>query len=120
MKKVRTTNPELIRLTRLLKKQSKESNTAVWKKIAEILAKPRRKRVAVNLSRINRYTQKSDVIVVPGKVLGNGVINHSVTVAAFDFSEKAKEKILAAKGKCISIIDLVKKNPKGANVKVIG
>ncbi|MEM2104849.1 MAG: 50S ribosomal protein L18e [Candidatus Bathyarchaeia archaeon] len=120
MKKVRTTNPELIKLIRLLKKQSKESNAAIWKKIAETLAKPRRKRVAVNLSRINRYTKKSDVVVVPGKVLGNGVINHPITVAAFDFSEKAKEKILTAKGKCLSIIDLVKKNPKGSNVKIIG
>ncbi|MEM3695090.1 MAG: 50S ribosomal protein L18e [Candidatus Bathyarchaeia archaeon] len=120
MKKVRTTNPELIKLIRFLKKQSKENDAAIWRKIAEILAKPRRKRVAVNLSRINRYTQKSDVVVVPGKVLGNGVINHPITVAAFDFSKKAKEKILAAKGKCLSIIDLVKKNPKGSNVKVIG
>lgn len=120
MKEVRTTNPELIKLIRFLKKQSKENNAAVWMKTAEILAKPRRKRVAVNLSRINRYTQKSDVVVVPGKVLGNGVINHPITVAAFDFSEKAMEKISAVKGKCLSIVDLVKKNPKGSNVKVIG
>ncbi|MGB9675637.1 MAG: 50S ribosomal protein L18e [Candidatus Bathyarchaeales archaeon] len=120
MKKVRTTNPELIKLIKFLKTQSKENNSAVWRKTAEILAKPRRKRVAVNLSRINRYTQKGDVVVVPGKVLGSGVISHPITVAAFDFSEKAKEKILAAKGKCLSIVDLVKKNPKGSNVKVIG
>jgi len=120
LKEVRTTNPELIKLIRFLKKQSKENNAAVWRKTAEILAKPRRKRVAVNLSRINRYTQKSDIVVVPGKVLGNGVIDHPIIVAAFDFSEKAKEKILAVKGKCLSIVDLAKKYPKGSNVKVIG
>jgi large subunit ribosomal protein L18e len=103
-----------------LKKQSRENDVEIWRTTAEILAKPRRKRVAVNLSRLNRYTQKSDVVVVPGKVLGNGLITHPITVAAFAFSAKAKEKILAARGKCLSIIDLIKKNPRGANVKVIG
>jgi len=60
------------------------------------------------------------MVVVPGKVLGAGEINHPVIVAAFSFSEKAKEKIKAAKGKCLSFIDLIKKNPKGSNVKIIG
>jgi ribosomal protein L18E len=41
-------------------------------------------------------------------------------VAAFAFSEKAKEKIKATRGKCLSFFDLIKKNPKGSNVKIIG
>jgi len=52
--------------------------------------------------------------------LGAGEINHPITVAAFTFSENAESKIKTAKGKCISIFDLVKKNPKGSNVKIIG
>jgi ribosomal protein L18E len=39
---------------------------------------------------------------------------------AFAFSEKAKEKLKAAKGKSLSFSDIVKKNPKGSNVKIIG
>ncbi|MDH5459716.1 MAG: 50S ribosomal protein L18e [Candidatus Bathyarchaeota archaeon] len=120
MKKVKTTNPELVKLIRFLKKQSRENKAKIWRDVAERLAKPRRKRIAVNVSRLNRYTEKNEIVVIPGKVLGAGEINHPITVAAFTFSEKAKEKIKAAKGKCLSFVDLVKKNPKGSNVKIIG
>ena len=58
--------------------------------------------------------------MVPGKVLGAGKIDHPVSVAAFAFSEQARSKILKAKGKCLFISDLVKKNPKGTGVKIIG
>jgi large subunit ribosomal protein L18e len=60
------------------------------------------------------------MVAVPGKVLGAGEISHPVTVAAFAFSEKAKEKIKARRGKCLSFSDLIKKNPKGAKVRIIG
>jgi len=120
MKKVKTTNPELIKLIRFLKKKGNENKADIWRDIAEDLAKPRRKRLTVNLSRLNRHTQKNDVVVVPGKVLGAGAIDHPVTVAALAFSEKAKEKILAARGKCLSFSGLIKKNPKGSNIKIIG
>lgn len=119
MRKSKTTNPELIKLIKFLKIQSREKKAEIWRATAEILAKSRRGRVAVNLSRINRNTQKNDVVVVPGKVLGAGTLNHPITVAAFAFSEKAKEKMLAAKGKYLSLIDLAEKNPEGSNVKII-
>ncbi len=75
--------------------------------------------MVVNLSRINRHTEKKATVIVPGKVLGSGVLNHPVTVASFGASEKAKEKLAAAKAKYLSIPELVKENPKGVNVKII-
>ena len=84
------------------------------------MAKPKRKRVAVNVCRLNRFTQKNDIVVVPGKVLGAGEIDHRITVAAFAFSEKAREKIIKAKGKCLFLPDLAAKNAKGSNLKIIG
>ena len=57
----------------------------------------------MNLSKINRYTEKNDTIVVPGKILASGTLDHAVTVAAFGASEKAKEKLTAAKAKYLSI-----------------
>lgn len=120
MKEIKTTNPELKKLIIFLKKQSKENNAKIWEDIAERLSKPRRKRIAVNISRLNRYTQKNDVVAVPGKVLGSGNIEHPVTVAAFAFSDKAKQKIEAAKGKCLSFMELIKKKPDGSNVKIFG
>ena len=74
----------------------------------------------MNVSRLNRYTKKGETIVVPGKVLGAGGIDHPFVVAAFSFSELAKSKILKAKGKCLKIADLVDKNPKGTDVRIFG
>lgn len=120
MKKVKATNPELIELIRFLKKQSNTNNAKIWRSVAKLLAKPKRRRVAVNVSRLNRCTEKNETVAVPGKVLGAGRIDHPIKVTAFTFSEKAKTKIKAAKGKCLSFFELVKKNPKGSNVKVVG
>lgn len=120
MRKPKTTNPQLIEIISFLKKQGRENEAEIWRDIAERLAKPKRKRIAVNLSRLNRYTQKSETVVVPGKVLATGEITHPITIAAFAFSRKAREKISAARGKCLSFSDLIKKKPKGSNVKIIG
>jgi large subunit ribosomal protein L18e len=119
VKETESTNPELIQLIRFLKKQSREKEAGIWLDVAEYLNKAKRQRVAVNLSRINRHTKRSDVIVVPGKVLAAGALHHSITVAAFGASGKAKEKLKAARAKYLSIPELVEKNPKGANVKII-
>ena len=119
MKETKSTNPELIQLIRYLKKQGREKEAGIWRDVAKHLAKRKQQRAAVNLSRINRYTQKGDAVVVPGKILGAGTIDHSVTVAAFNASEKAKEKLAAVKARYLSIPELVKKNPKGANIKII-
>ena len=119
MKETKSTNPQLIQLIRFLKKQGNENEAKIWREVAKHLAKTRQQRAAVNLSRINRHTQKSDMVVVPGKILGTGALDHSVTVAALTVSEKAKEKLSAAKANYLSIPELVKKNPKGANIKII-
>jgi len=119
-KRVKATNPHLIELIYFLKKKARENEAPIWRDAAERLSKSKRKRVGVNLSQLNRYTKESDEVIVPGKVLGAGLIDHPVTVAAFAFSDQAKEKILRAKGKCISIPDLIKTNPKGTNAKIFG
>jgi large subunit ribosomal protein L18e len=120
MKKLKPDNPQLFDLIRFLKKAAKENDARIWSSIAKSLAKTRSRRVAVNLSRINRHTEKGQIVAVPGKVLGAGTLHHPVTVAAFAFSATAKEKIKKARGKCLPLSELVKKNPKGSNVKIVG
>lgn len=119
MKKLKSTNPELVMLIRDLKKQSQESQTELWISLADRLTSSNRNRVAVNLSRLNRYTKEGETIVVPGKVLGSGQADHALNVAAFSFSDVAKTKISNGKGKCLSIRDLMKQNPTGKNVKIM-
>jgi large subunit ribosomal protein L18e len=119
-RETRSTNPDLVELVRLLRKKARENNAPIWKDVAERLSKPRQRRAKVNISRLSRHTRQDDQVVVPGKVLGAGLIDHGVTVAALAFSERAREKVLRAKGKCKLIPDLIKTNPKGANVKIFG
>jgi large subunit ribosomal protein L18e len=119
MREIKTNNPELIQLIRLLKKESKEKQAAIWLDLAEDLSCSRSRSVVVNLGKISRNTKRSETVVVPGKVLGTGNMNHAVTVASFGASQKAKEKIGLAKGTYISIPELLEKNPKGTNVRII-
>ena len=56
--------------------------------------------------------------MVPGVVLGSGTLTKKVTVAAWRFSSKAREKIESSGGEAISIEELLEKNPKGSNVKI--
>ena len=114
-----STNPELIRLIKQLKKESREKDAQIWRDVAEQLAQPRSQRAAVNLSSINRNTKSADTIIVPGKILGTGILDHPITVAAFSVSEKAKVKLDAVKAKYVTIPELVEKNPKGSNIKII-
>lgn len=117
---VKATNPQLRFLIYRLRKAWRVNGAKIWLDVARRLARPKRSRIAVNLSRINRYTLEGDVALVPGKVLGSGSLDHKVTVAAFTFSKAARKKIESAGGGCLTIMDLVELNPKGSNVKIVG
>ncbi len=119
MRETKTTNPQLSELIRKLRKTSKEQEAPIWLDVADYLAKTRSQRVVINLSNLNRNTAKADTVVVPGKILASGALDHAVTVAAFEASKQAVAKIKAAKAKYISIQELLEKNPKGSNVKII-
>ena len=112
-------NPEKSSLTRLLRKESKKNKANIWKRIAKLIEKPKRKRISVNLSKISRYTQSNDKVVIPGKVLSTGRLSHPVVVAALCFSYKARIKIEEARGKCLSLQELVSKNPQGREIRII-
>lgn len=100
-------NPELKKAIRDLRSASKESGKAIWKKLADELDRPKRRRISLNLSNIDRHTEAGDVVAVPGKVLSSGSLSHPVTVAAYSFSEAAKEKISSVEGRVITLIALI-------------
>ncbi|MHA1590606.1 MAG: 50S ribosomal protein L18e [Candidatus Njordarchaeales archaeon] len=117
--KTKSTNVYLHALIRTLRKMAREHKVRVWSAVADILERPRRKRVTVNLSKINRLTKEGETVVVPGKVLGGGELDHPLTIAAFAFSENARQKIVKTGGRVLTIEDLLKENPTGSNVKII-
>jgi large subunit ribosomal protein L18e len=90
----------------------------IWRKVSKKLSGARRDRVEANLYRINKRTKENDVIVVPGKVLGVGDIEHKLTIACLDYSKAAQKKIESSGSKLISIEELFEQNPEGKNVKV--
>ena len=118
MKRTGPTNIHLRLLISRLRKAARRYDAPIWRRVAELLEKPRRQRIAVNISRINRYTQDGDVVVVPGKVLSCGTLDHKVVVAAWAFSGKAREKIERV-GRAISIDELLEEVPDGRGVKII-
>ena len=114
------TNQELKSLIEELRKKAYVDNSMIWRRIAEDLSKPARQRRIVNLSRINRYTKPNETVIVPGKVLSSGDLDHSITIAAWQFSDQAKKKIEKASSKAILIKDIMKEDIKGKKVKIIG
>ena len=112
-------NPELINLVRQTRKKSFETKAAIWHRLTETLSKPKRRRIAVNLSRVSRHTKAGETVVVPGKVLGTGKLDHPIKIAALQFSKQAQQKIVQAEGICMTITELMKKNPKGSGIKII-
>ncbi len=113
------TNPVLRRLVRELRARGKKQRVRFWRDLAERLEQPRRARAEVNLSQLNRYSSEGSTIVVPGKVLAAGKLNHMISVAAFKFSGAAKRKIMAAGGKTLTIQQLLEQNPSGKDVKLM-
>lgn len=120
MKQARTTNPELTNLIRSMRKKSREHEAKIWRDTANFLSRSRRRRTKVNVGQLDRFTKWGETLVIPGKVLGAGAIDHPIIVSAFTFSQLAQAKILKAKGKCLTLNELMEKNPKGTGVKIIG
>ncbi len=119
-KKSKKTNPMLLDLIHELKKQSNENDVAIWKDIALRLEKPSRNWPEVNLDRVSKYILEKETALIPGKVLSNGNLTKKVSIAAWSFSEKSQEKIKKAGGKCMSIKELLKNNPKGKDIRILG
>ena len=113
------TNPRHSALIYMLKEVSRNSGAGVWREIAKRLEAPSNNYAEVNISKINRYARDGDTIIVPGKVLGSGLIDQSVSVAALNFSAAAVDKITGANGKCMTIEELVATNPKGSQVRIL-
>ena len=117
--KIKKTNPRLGALMATLRDASRENEAGVWREIAKRLETSSKNYAEVNLSKINRYAKENETIIVPGKVLGSGVLDQKVSVAALNFSETAAQKIQMNNGRCMSIEDLISENPKGTKVRVL-
>lgn len=100
-----------------LLEEARKRGTPFWERVAADLDRASRKRRIVNLTRLARITKENDIVIVPGKVLGDGELPHKITLAAYTFSDTAKEKLKHCK--TMTIQEFMKEHPKGAG-RIIG
>ena len=114
------TNPVVLQMARELKNASKKNKAPIWSRLAELALKPSRARRVVNLGQLDKFAKDDDIIVVPGKVLGTGNLTHKITLCSFSISNSGATKILESGGKILGLSELVKSNPTGKGVKIVG
>lgn len=99
---------ETQKLVASLEKTSRKTKKKFWKNIAEILNKPTRNKISININKLDKLAEKfkGKTIVVPGKILSNGETNNKIKVVAIEASEKAREKI-NSNGELILLKDFI-------------
>ncbi len=111
--KTKTTNKVLFDTINDLRKLSAKTEINAWKAVAAKLAGSASQRAQVNLSKIEKEAKSGETIVIPGKVLGDGILSKKLTIVAFSASESAKLKITKAGSTFVEIKDYISKSPKG-------
>ncbi len=120
MKPTGPTNPITRKLIVALEKQSKKEKVAIWADVAERLEKSTRIIPCVNISKLEKYCEKGDTVIIPGKLLAEGALTKAITVGAFKASAAGKKKVESAGGKVMTIAELMKRNSTGSKVRIMG
>lgn len=115
----RKSNPVLVDLIAALKNSGRENEAPLWRDIALRLEKPSRNWAQVNVSKIDKYGNEGENVVIAGKLLGSGEITKAMTVVAFNASASAVEKISAAGGKVLTLPEGIAAFPKGEKCRIL-
>lgn len=118
-KRTGPTNPVTKSLVIRLVKQSKKEKVEIWSAVAERIKRPSRQRAEVNLNELDKYCKNNETVIIPGKLLGAGMLTKPLNVAALSASKSAIERLNKAKGIYLSIEELMNKNPKGSGIKIM-
>ena len=113
-------NDRILELIATLKRSALENEAPIWKDIAKRLERPKSSWAEVNLSHLERVTSAGDKVIIPGKLLGSGSISKKLTIASVSFSTAAQEGIKGSGGKVSTIEQMIKKNPSGKGIRIIG
>ncbi len=116
----RKSNSTLVKTILELKEASRKNEAPLWRSIANRLEGSSRNWPSVNVSKLEYNINKNGKAIIPGKLMGTGIVTKKITVAAYSFTDSAKEKILSAGGKCLTYNEMIKATPKGTDVMVIG
>jgi large subunit ribosomal protein L18e len=103
-----------------LRGAAKKNNAPIWERLAELALKPTRAKRTLNLGQIDKFVSDNDIVIIPGKVLGTGNLSHKISLCSFSISATSAKKITQSGGKILDITDIIKNNPTGKGVKIIG
>ncbi len=93
--------------------RSSKERAGLSKRIYKFAGKPSRQRPSVNIFRINGSTKEGDAVIVPGKVLSIGSMDHKVSIAAMELSESARKELKKANCSLVPLAEALKaKNAK--------
>ena len=116
---MKSTNDSLRHTVVMLERAGKKQKLPAWSLASALLARPASRKVEVNVGRISRIADAQAKVLVPGKVLGSGMMARKVTVGAFAFSASARKKIESKGGSAITVEQFLKKYPKGSGVTIV-
>jgi len=113
-------NPVVDATVWTLRRAFKSTKAPIWRYLEREISRARSIRREVNISRLASVTENGETVVVPGKVLGLGEMDHKLTVYAFSFSERARKNITGVGGTIIGLDELIGSYPNGKGVRIIG
>ena len=116
---VRKENSELVRLVGELRRTARTRQASVWTTVADRLERSRHQVRPLNVGHLERLARADETVIVPGKLLAEGLLTKRLTVAAFAYSAEARSKVQAAGGVALSLQDLMKSRPDGAGVRLL-
>ena len=115
MKILRKTDPNKVKLIQELYDLNVKEKAPIWKRVAKELEKSTKRMRTINIYKINKYCKKGETALIPGKVLSMGEPT-DIPIAAFKITEAARKKVK----NFMTIKELIKKNPKGNKVRILG
>ncbi|MBD3164001.1 50S ribosomal protein L18e [Candidatus Woesearchaeota archaeon] len=110
------TNKEVLQMITNLKNMESK----LISRVADEISRTGKKGREVNLTRLNRFTKENETIIVPGKVLGGGDIDHKITISALKFSRGALSKLEKSGSKIVPLYELMKEPVQGKKIRIIG
>ena len=103
-----------------LKIASKKNDAPIWLKLAKTALKSNSNQKTIHLKKINENSDDGNAVIIPGKVLGTGIISHKIVLSSFSISNSAAQKIKQSGGEIIKFSEMIEKFPTGKGVKIIG
>ncbi len=103
-----------------VKAAAKTSKRPVYKRAFKLLSKKVNQLAEVNVGKLDLVSSDGGVILVPGKVLGEGFVTKKMHVGAVAFTASAAQKIREAGGEALLMKDFVARFGEGKEVLLVG